>query len=130
LKIPNPKFLTPLSQTLFLSHEQQVENPKSQIPHSLLSNTLSLTQVASQQHQQSASAIGILLYFSHDLSLTCYEISIGISIGKFSLVAADLRLIYGNEFEDLCLILCTCDGFEGFLAWVAGMGVLEQESVG
>ena len=45
-------------------------------------------------------------------------------------MVADLRLIYGYEFEDLCLILCTCDGFEGFLAWVAGMGVLEQESVG
>ncbi len=29
-----------------------------------------------------------------------------------------LCLIYGYEFEDLCLILCTCDVFEGFPAWV------------
>jgi hypothetical protein len=62
------------------------------------------------------------------LSLTCCEI--GIDIGKFSLVVADLRLIYGYEFADLCLILCTCDGFEGFPVWVVGMGVLEQEFVG
>jgi hypothetical protein len=69
---------------------------------------------------------GILVCWSKNSLLFGLMVAVGFALD----VAAAMGLtFYGYEFEDLCLILCTCDCFEGFPTWVACMGVLEKEWV-